>query len=184
MRRSITLVSTWVVATLAAIGLAWAGVGLVADQVAEPVRPLDVVAATPSSSPASSPDATPSPSSAPTASPTPVPDDGGAAEPPAVTGTSDDSDDDAPSGPDDDEGEDASAETRSYRLVGGTVTISYSATRVDVVVATPADGFDVEVERDGPTDLRVEFTGDDHESRLDASWEEGPRDRIREEAED
>lgn len=216
MRRSLTLVSTWIVATVAAVGLAWAGVGLVADQVAEPVRPVPTVVARSSSEPTSS--ESPSPTAGETPSPTPQPTieapdsartDDDAAEPeepvpsrpagssgvapssepsPRPSPSADESEehDDHEDGREDDgHDEEEAAETRSYRLVGGTVTISFSASRVEVVVpATPAEGFGVSIERESATDLRIEFSSDDHESRLDVWWDDGPRDETREESDD
>ena len=72
------------------------------------------------------------------------------------------------------------AVTRTYDLVGGTATLRFSPTGVTVVAATPAPGFDVGTgdSHDGGT--RVEFESDDHRSRLDAWWDGGPQDEVRE----
>lgn len=209
MRRTLTLAGTWAAATTAAVGLAWAGVGIVSDQVSEPVR--TVAASSPALSP--SPTSSPSPTASPSASPTPTatpepslglgpsdePSDGASA--PGATSTPRASDAPAPrpspsvapapgaspsAAPSPSSSPSttatAPAETRSYQLVGGTVTVRYSSTLVEVLVATPADGFETEIDRDGPTDLKVEFESETHRSRLDAEWEDGaPRDRIREE---
>ena len=56
---------------------------------------------------------------------------------------------------------------------------------VEFVFASPAQGFAVDVERDGADDVRVTFERDDHESRVDADIDDGePRIRVREEADD
>jgi hypothetical protein len=74
----------------------------------------------------------------------------------------------------------ARSETRTYDLVGGTATVRFSAAGVTVLTATPAPGFTVEIEDSHDGGKRVEFDSDGHESRLDAWWDGGPRDEVRE----
>lgn len=44
---------------------------------------------------------------------------------------------------------------------------------VELQAATPAPGFSVEVDDDGPDRVRVEFDGDSLEVRVEARWENG-----------
>jgi hypothetical protein len=68
-------------------------------------------------------------------------------------------------------------------LTGGTTAISFSASGVDVLWATPNPGFDVSIEAESPG-LKVEFRAEHHRSRVDAWWSGGPQHSIREESED
>lgn len=80
-----------------------------------------------------------------------------------------------------------SSQTRTYRLVGGTVTVRFSSSEVRVVSATPNEGFSLhEIEQPAPTVIDLEFRAhdDSHRSKLDAWWQDGPRERIREETRD
>jgi hypothetical protein len=72
--------------------------------------------------------------------------------------------------------------TRTYTLVGGTAAIEFSPSGVEVAWATPAPGFTVAVSSGGT--VTVEFRADHHRSRVDAWWDGGPQDRIREEPRD
>jgi len=73
------------------------------------------------------------------------------------------------------------ATTRTYPLVGGTATLRFSADAVEVVVATPNAGFAVEISETHDNGVRVEFESDGHRSRVDAWWDGGPQDEVREE---
>lgn len=209
MRRSLVLVLGWLAATLVAVGISWAGVRLVAAQVVEPLpvaidevteEPAPVASPSPSPSASASPSASPSPSTSPSRAPSANvggagADDGPSSPGPSVTTAPDDTSDDGPSpsetsgsddgseDPDDDEAvaEDP-AETRTYSLAGGTVTVEFSSTSVRVIQATPADGFTREVDQEGPTQVEVEFRSDEHRSRLEAWWDGGPRSDIDEDA--
>jgi len=70
--------------------------------------------------------------------------------------------------------------TRSYDLEGGTATLRFSPSGVTVVVATPAPGFTVDIGESHDGGKRVEFESSDHRSRLDAWWDGGPQDEVRE----
>ena len=70
--------------------------------------------------------------------------------------------------------------TRTYPLVGGTTTLRFSADGVTVVVATPNAGFSVDVNESHDNGVRVEFESDGHRSRVDAWWDGGPQDEVRE----
>jgi len=69
---------------------------------------------------------------------------------------------------------------RSYDLVGGSATLRFSPNGVTVVVATPKSGFTVDVGESHSGGARVEFESDGHRSRLDAWWDGGPQDEVRE----
>lgn len=73
---------------------------------------------------------------------------------------------------------------RSYALVGGTATLRFEPGRVSVVAAEPAQGFTVKVEGNGTDEVRVEFENDEHRSRVDGWWEDGPRDQVDEDGRD
>lgn len=77
----------------------------------------------------------------------------------------------------------APAETRTYRLTGGSVALQFSPASVTVLWANPNPGFDVEREPEHGNGVKVEFESDTHESRVDGWWAGGPQDRTREEPE-
>lgn len=173
MPRPTLVVIGWMAATAAAVGVATAGVSAVAGRVVDPLPPtvgreLADVAPTPGED---RPTGTPStaPPSDPPAAPTPE------VVEPSPSPTSPASSDDTPRPARD-------AEVRSYVLVGGAATLRFEPGRVTVVSAEPAQGFVLEVEGNGTAEVRVEFDSDDHRSRLRGSWEDGPRERIEEEA--
>lgn len=145
---------TWVVATVAATGLAWAGVRSVVDDVA---APLPIAAATTGQV---------DPSQGPPAD-----------EPsPAPTSTSEPS---STAGPEPSTTAPPDGMVKTFELDGGSATVRFSAAEVEVLSAVPAPGFDTEVE---PEDrgIRVEFESDAHRSRLDVWWAGGPRHAIEE----
>ncbi|KOX27544.1 hypothetical protein ADK67_14175 [Saccharothrix sp. NRRL B-16348] len=66
---------------------------------------------------------------------------------------------------------------RSFTLHGGVAAISFSATDMEPISATPRQGFAATVEQ--PADaVVVEFTNAGHRSRLEATWVGGPQWRI------
>jgi hypothetical protein len=73
------------------------------------------------------------------------------------------------------------ATTKTYDLVGGTATLRFSASGVTVVVATPNAGFSVKSGQSHGNGVQLEFESDDHRSRVDAWWDGGPQDEVREE---
>ncbi len=167
-----SLVVGWMAATLVAVGIAYGGVNAVAGRVVDPLPPTlalppgDTAAAV-TPSPSSAPSPTPSVTSTPSASPTTsAPPDAPDTEAPPVQP--------APE----------TTTTRSYVLVGGTVTLRFEPDRVTVVAAEPAQGFRLEVEGNGTAEVRVEFEGEDHRSRLRGRWDGGPEDRIDDAPED
>ncbi|MEO7572552.1 MAG: hypothetical protein ABIX10_08950 [Acidimicrobiales bacterium] len=71
--------------------------------------------------------------------------------------------------------------TRTYDLVGGTATLRFAPEGVEVLAATPDAGFSVDVSNSHDNGVRVEFDRDDHRSRVDAWWDGGPQEEVREE---
>ncbi|MGH9191597.1 MAG: hypothetical protein ACRDZ0_03875 [Acidimicrobiales bacterium] len=155
MRRSLALGAVWLVAAALAAGVAWAGIGVVGNQVTDDRRaPLsaDQIAQEVGADQAAS-------------STTIAPPAGGTtttAAPPA----------------------DASATTQTYRMEGGVVTLRFSPAGVEFVAATPNEGFDVDFEPEHGNGVKVEFESDAHESRIDAWWDDGPQVERREDGED
>ena len=70
-------------------------------------------------------------------------------------------------------------ETKTFPLVGGVTSIRFSPSETKVLWATPNPGFEVRIEPESDG-VKVEFRSDDHRSRLDAWWENGPRHEIQE----
>jgi hypothetical protein len=66
---------------------------------------------------------------------------------------------------------------------GGVVTLSFSPAGVDVVGATPNEGFTVDSEPEHGNGVKVEFESDAHRSRVDAWWDGGPQVERREDGE-
>ena len=54
--------------------------------------------------------------------------------------------------------------------------VRYRPGEVDLQAATPAPGFAVEIDDDGPGRVRVEFDSDDLEVRVEVRWENGDLD--------
>ena len=58
-------------------------------------------------------------------------------------------------------------------MIGGTTTIRVDASGVHLVSAIPIPGFQVEIKKAGPEEVRVQYESDDHESDFKAEWEDG-----------
>lgn len=169
MRYRVGSIVVWVLATLAGVGLAFAAIGTVVDRASQGPPPSfavgtdgDGTGATPTPEDGRSPDdrqATGA-GAAPTAAPTP----GSVAAPPSQGSAG------------------TEGETRTYDLVGGRAAIRFTRNAVELLWASPAPGFTVDVEReDGGSELSVEFRSEEHRSRVKAWAEEGRfRDRIEE----
>jgi hypothetical protein len=153
VRRTLALGAVWVAAAALAAGVAWAGIGVVGDQVTDdrpaPLSADEVaqaVAGQTASSTTTAAGRGPTTTSAP-----PV---------------------------------DPSATTRTIQMDGGVVTLRFSPAGVDVVGATPNEGFTVDTEPEHGNGVKVEFESDGHESRVDAWWDGGPQVERRENGED
>jgi hypothetical protein len=174
VRRTVTFVALWLLAGAAAATVAWLGVSSVSDELAgssshpdplsdEEIRAeLAEAASTTTSAPPTS--VTIPTTTTTTRGTTPT-----SAPPPATTTSA------PPS---------VAATTRSYDLVGGTVTLRFSPSGVSVVVATPAPGFSVELGSTHGTGKQVEFEGEGHKSEVEGWWDGGPQDEVREDADD
>jgi hypothetical protein len=185
-----------VVAVLALL-VAWQGVSVVAEQVtnrrpaplgAEEVRrqlereAAAVAAATPgaSSTTTAAPVTTPAPAT--TSGPSTTVRPATATSPPASTAPPQTSPPPAPAtAPPPTTAAPPAGETRTYNLVGGSAALSFSSAGASVVFATPEPGFEVDVEPQNGNGVRVEFESEGHRSRVDAWWDGGPQDRVREE---
>ena len=173
MRRTVLLGVTWFVGGALAVALAVAAVGRVGNEVTgsrpsplsaeEVAQELAATTSTTAPSATTSPttDTTPttagSPTTAPSATVTTV-------APPPTTA--------------------AAGETRTYSLVGGTATLRFEPTGVTVLAATPNPGFSVHAEPEHVNGVKVEFESEGHESQVSGWWDGGPRDEVREDAED
>lgn len=193
MRKTVPYVAAWFVAGVAAVAVASLGVSMVGRQVtgsrpaplsAEQVREElastgdepgagDTTTTAPPGPTVTAGPATTSTTTGGGGSPTTAPTAGGASGPGSPDGVTTTTTA-APPPP-------AAATTRTYKLVGGTATLRFSAERVTVVVATPKAGFSVDVSESHGDGARVEFEGEDHRSRVDAWWDGGPQDEVREE---
>lgn len=69
---------------------------------------------------------------------------------------------------------------RTYTLVGGTVTLSFTPSGVTPRDPTPNPGFTVEVTPTHDNGVRVEFRNDsdDRRSRVEGWWDGGPQDEV------
>jgi hypothetical protein len=78
----------------------------------------------------------------------------------------------------------AQSEISVYQLIGGSVSISASPGVVNLISASPSNGFIVEAESLGPTEVKVEFKSGSHESKFEAKWSDGVLDIRTEEGDD
>jgi hypothetical protein len=62
---------------------------------------------------------------------------------------------------------------RSISSVGGTVVIRHRPEEVELQAATPAPGYEVEIDDAGPDRVRVDFESDDSDVRVEAEWRDG-----------
>jgi len=65
------------------------------------------------------------------------------------------------------------AQTTSYTLVGGVVTIRSSPGVVDFISAVPQAGFSTELRETGPDQVRIRFESAAHNSDFRAEWQGG-----------
>lgn len=200
MRRVVLGAAAWVAGAAAATALTWAGVGVIGARVAD-TRPLPVgrttlgpatpttgpppvrAAATPTTmTPGSGPTTTVSPpprgalpsrpESNAGATVTTAPTTGPPSPPPTTPGPGTPTTQAPPTT--------TTAVTRTYGLIGGSAAVRFAPSGATLLWATPNEGFTVEVEPEG-NGVTVTFERPDHRSRLEAWWDGGPRDRIREE---
>jgi hypothetical protein len=174
--RSAAFVVLWFVAGAVATTVAWLGVSTVSEQLAGSGSHPDPLSAEEIAAQRAQGTSTTVPPDGPGATTTTEPTTGpGSTAVEATTSTTGTTATTSPASPN---------VLRSYELVGGDATLRFSASGVLVVVATPAPGFSVEIDDAHDGGARVEFEGEDHTSRLDAWWDGGPQDEVREEADD
>lgn len=181
MRRTITYVAVWFAAGIGAVTLGSAAVSLVGNQVtgsrpaplsADEVRSElsdDAGSTTTTASDGSTTSTTPPGGATVTTRPGPTPT---TSAPSGTNGTTPTTTTPEPA---------PLPETRTYSLEGGTATLRFEATGVTVVEATPRPGYSVEVEPTHDNGSQVEFRSDNHRSRVEGWWDDGPRDEVREE---
>jgi hypothetical protein len=68
--------------------------------------------------------------------------------------------------------------TDSYSSAGGSITVRWDGTVLDLQYATPAAGFEAEVEDDRPDRVRVRFRGDAGDVRIELRVENGEVVRV------
>lgn len=178
VRRAPLLVVGWLAAGAAAVAAASAGVAMVSDQVTES-RPAPLNATEVAQGLADQTQGTTSTTS-PTAGGTATTETTPSTSPPVTTANPSTPPTTAPPPPT----TTPPATVRTYSLVGGTATLRFSSSGVTVVTASPNAGFDVEVEPEHGNGVKVEFEREGHKSRVSGWWEGGPRDEVREEADD
>jgi hypothetical protein len=165
----------WLAVTAVAVGVAVAAVGLVSDSMTDD-RPRALSAAAVSAALAeTSPTSTETGATPETATPnvpaTTGPAGTGPTTPiPTVTTAPGASPGSVP----------AAAEERNYTLIGGQARIRFEPSGVTVVSASPNPGFTMEQKLHDGGEVEVRFRSDGHESRLRASWNNGPASDIEE----
>jgi len=125
-----------------------------------------------------------------TASDGPSPAVDGSVAPSASTDSSEESAESGP-GPDSSSSSESSSESsapfvdRIYQLEGGSVAVRFQDNAAHLLWATPNrdEGFTVDQAEENGGTVDVRFRNDDHESRLRAYWDDGPRDEIEENSE-
>ncbi len=173
-KRSVWLVAAWATATVATAAVALAVVGLAGEQVADPgVQPLsahdvDVLGvqipatlptvastgattSTSSGVPSTLAEVTTSTITPTTTGSTAVPT---TTEAPAASTTE-------------------AARIDSREITGGTVVVRWTSSSVELVSASPADGFHVDVEKRGPDQVVIEFEGSGVKSKYSAEIADG-----------
>lgn len=193
MRRTVAVAAAWLGAASAVTALSWRAVGVIGDRVAgvspAPIRPSEVagarpdapeptsttttaVLAPPSSGPVAPPEVPGPATTRPLSGPRPGPTTSTApqpAPPPTSSGPSTTTT--------------TAGATRTYTLVGGSAAVRFTPSGATLLWATPNPGFEAEVDQEGGR-LKVEFESDTHRSELEAWWDGGPRDSVREERRD
>ena len=62
---------------------------------------------------------------------------------------------------------------KSVETPGGTVVVKYRVGEVVLQAATPAPGFQAEVEKAGPPEVEVEFESESAKFEVKATWKDG-----------
>ncbi len=64
-------------------------------------------------------------------------------------------------------------QARSVKTAGGTVLLRYRPGEVAYQSASPAPGYQVEVEKPGPPEVKVEFESESNKVEVQAAWSDG-----------
>lgn len=186
VHKAVTFAVAWLLAAGVAGAVAWQGVGIVTRQVTDdrpaPLSAAELRARTDvepaSGSTTSTTSATSTSMPPPLASPTTIAPGATASPPPpqpapttTAPGPTESPTTTSPS----------TAETRTYNLVGGSVSLRFTPEGVTVLWANPNAGFEVETEPEHTNGVQVSFESETHRSRVAGWWEDGPQDRVREE---
>lgn len=169
--KRLSLFAAWLGVLVLATTLTWQIVSAADDRVSDrPLAPLNVAApvitgvdTTTSTAPASIPPATaatdPEPSSSTTSSTsTTVPTTSSSPSTTQATSTTTAL---------------AAWQTRSVETRGGTVVFRYRPGEVIYQTATPAAGYRVEVDKQGPPEVEIEFESEEDKVEIHAAWESG-----------
>lgn len=158
------LLAGWLLAVLVSTGLTWQIVSAADNRVSQrPAAPLDLAASAATGATTttlSTP--TTEPSAAPGESPPP------AEGPPATTSTTTST----TVVPADDTSQETWT-THTEGTPGGSVVLRYREDEVMLQAVSPAPGFQVEVNKEGPPEVDVEFQGVALKVRVRAEWREG-----------
>ena len=160
--RRFTLFFGWLVVVGLATTLTWQIVSAADDRVSErPIAPLNVAAPVITDSSATSTTTTslPTPTTSSMAATSTSPPPTASTVAPNTTSTS------QPTTA-------AVWQTRSVSTAGGTLTLRYRPGEVTYQSATPAPGYQVEVEKPGPPGVKVEFESESQKVEVEASWED------------
>lgn len=179
----------WLVATAVAVGVAVTAVGLATGRVRPAPATVELVTTSQAGGPAdgTGASATPDGDVGPSATTGPVAGSGTATPPspppeappsdgatPAATPTPDPTPTPTPTPSPDPTAPPSTAEqVRTATAIGGSARFRSVDGRVELVFATPVQGFQVRVEDDGGREVRVELVAADHTSRIDAQLEDG-----------
>ena len=159
--RRLTLTGVWLFALLLTITVTWQIVSAADDQVSErPIAPMNVAAPVITDLQTTTTSTTPPPSTTTSAQ-------GAAATTPSLDTTTDSTSSSTPTTAE------AAWQPRSVQTVGGTVLLRYRPGEVAYQSATPAPGYQVEVEKQGPPEVKVEFESQSHKVEIEAAWDGG-----------
>ncbi|MEU6059698.1 hypothetical protein [Streptomyces sp. NPDC047097] len=189
MRRGLVHAAAWSLATGAAVTLSWWGVHTVlAGTVYDPPRAVPITAERPVA--AASSDREPHTSSThrsrPSASPSPAPSRPSPTPSPSSASDPSDRSEDPPSTPPPSAAPSSPAPSpsantgsvRGYPVEGGRVVFDIGASSAELVSATPAAGWQMQVWKQ-PTYIRVTFSADGRETDVFCTWhDQAPRVQI------
>lgn len=151
----------WLLVAVGATMITWQIVSAADNQVSDrPVAPLNVAA--PQLTDIGSTTTEPT---APTTSPTTTATTGTSSSPPTTTGSSTPTTTASTTPP-------SQWVSRSISTSGGTVIVRYRPGEVEYQSATPAPGFQVEVDDAGPPRVKVEFESESEKFEVEARWED------------